>query len=297
MRTLFISIICLLLGATGASARPFSEGCKWSYCRIYHKGFSYEFYVSFTKYELKGTCELNGKTYTKVYTSYCGENYYDQPSEEEYLIGIREENGCVYADYDEFVNLYWGERGWPELFEDDIYGMRYIVTEDNEVLLYNFNLQVGDLIEREDVRYPASISEIIPIELKNGETRNLYKAQGHYYISGIGSKYESLIGYLVNEPAITDGSSTSIHLNVYVEDDRLLYKAENDPEEDNMWKITDGTYQKDPFFDDLVTGIKDVKAEQNAALETAVYDLGGRRMTGALKPGVYIRGGKKIVIK
>ncbi len=296
MRTVFIMIIGLLLGgAIGASARPFSEGCKWSYCKIYHRGFSSEFYVSFTKYELKGTYELNGKTYTKVYSSYCGDSYYDKPSEEEFVIGIREENGCVYADYDEFINFCWG--GWHELLEDDYYGMRYIVTEDNEVLLYNFNVQVGDLIEREEVRYPGRIVEIRPIELINGDVRNFYISNRPGFISGIGSVHDSLVDWLVIYPVPTDGSSTHIHLNVYVEDDELLYKAPKDPEENNMWKITDGKYQKDPFFGDLVTGIKDVKAGPDANRPEAVYDLGGRRMTGALKPGVYIRGGKKIVIR
>ncbi len=299
MRNVLILIIGLLLGGVAkASNRPFTEGCKWSYCEIYYRGFSSEYYVNFRKYELRGTYELNGKTYMKVYSSYCGDAYYDEPSEEEFVIGIREEEGCVYADYDEFINLCWSRGAWPELFEgNDEYGMRYIVTEDNEVLLYNFNFQVGDLIERDEVCYPDSIVEIKPIELINGEIRNYYRARWHSFIYGIGSDDKDLIDWLVNYPAITDGSQTDVHLNVYVEDDELLYKAPKDPEENNVWKITSGTYQKDPYFGDLVTGIKEVKSGPGTSRTEAVYDLGGRRMDGKLKPGVYIRGGRKVVVR
>ena len=286
-------IIGLLLGgAAGASARPFSEGCKWSYYHLHKFVGVNVFEASFHKYELKGTYELNGKTYTKMYSSY----YYDgyEPGEG-FLIGVREENGCVYADYDEFIQLYWGHI--PELLEDDIYGMRYVVTPEREVVIYNFNLNVGDFLVQDSVINPQVVDSITSIELKTGEVRELYNTNRGDIISGIGSVnfYGTLLDYLVEDYFVpTDGWRQS-HLNMYYENDTLVYKA---PDRTPDWGVNPyGTYLTDPFFDKKESGIKDVKAEQNTACEAAVYDLGGRRMGGALKPGVYIRGGKKIVIK
>lgn len=292
MRNVLILIIGLLLGgAAGASNRPFCEGCKWSYYHFHEFVGSHVYEASFTKYELKGTYELNGKTYTKMYSSYYYGGY--EPGEE-FLIGVREENGRVYADYDEFVQLYW--KYHPELLDDEIYGMRYIVTPDREVLIYDFNLNVGDFIEREDALNPKVIKSITSIELQNGEIRDYYETGGGHIISGIGvvNNYNTLLSYLIAPYDVpTDGWRYS-HLNMYVEGDDIIYKARERKDDSTP---AYGSYLTDPFFDYKESGIKEVKSGQETNRPETVYDLGGRRMDGKLNPGVYIRGGKKVVIR
>jgi hypothetical protein len=55
--------------------------------------------------------------------------------------------------------------------------------------------------------------------------------------------------------------------------------------------ITDATWAP---FEEITSGIKNVA---NAAADNAVYTLSGVRVTSAAKPGLYIRNGKKFVVK
>ncbi len=82
-----------------------------------------------------------------------------------------------------------------------------------------------------------------------------------------------------------------------MEDGRLVYKAPSytgDPAEEHL---SHTTYKDDPFLGGFVTGIKSVTAESNKADGDVFHDLSGRKMTGTLKPGVYIHNRKKIVVK
>ncbi len=295
MRTLLISIIGLLLGgATGASARPFSEGCKWSYCYWNeHEG------DKFFKYELKEAYELNGKTYNRLYQTVA--DAYWNIGEELPVFGLRESNGRVYADYDEVANYANGT----------YLHSSYTVTEDGEVLLYDFNMSKGDTAAVHDDVLSSYIYDAKSIALNGGDERTVFELHcmhdlggGESFdvfhatvISGIGAQYGDggLLGYLYFGETLICAHDE--FLNVYVEDGRVVYTAPAEPEADGNRNLARMAYHADPFFGDLVTGIKDVKPGLGANRPEAVYDLGGRRMTGALKPGVYIRGGKKIVIK
>ena len=302
-------IIGLLLGgATGASARPFSEGCKWSYYH-WHDKFNNSSEISFVKLELKDSYELNGKTYYKLYETKADVD--GSIGEEKFLLGLREEGGCVYANYDEFMKVP-GVCVDPDATKDDPDHMPHIVTEDNEVLLYNFNLNAGDFIGWDDIIVTPYVKTVDPIVMETGEERKLYGVGTYVHlgdgsvgedwrgnvISGIGSVncWGGLITYLTNNLLTSDGLRRD-NLNLYIEDNTLIYKAPEYTGEPGTEHMSYTTYHADPFFGDLVTGIKDVKAGAEANRPEAVYDLGGRRMTGVLKPGVYIRGGKKVVVR
>ncbi len=309
MRTVSILIAVLLLGgATGATARPFSEGCKWSYYH-WHDKLDGSSEISFVKLELKDSYELNGKTYCKLYETKADVD--GSIGEERFLLGLREEGGCVYANYDEFMKAP-GVCVDPEATKDDPYHMPHIVTEDNEVLLYNFNLNAGDFIGLSDIIVTPYVESVRPIVMETGEERKLYGIGRYLHledgvvdegwrgnvISGIGSIncWGGLIAYLTEFIITFDGLRRD-NLNLYIEDNTIVYKAPEytgDPDAEHMSYTT---YHPDPFFGDLVTGVKEVKPGAEANRSEAIYDLGGRRMDGKLKPGVYIRGGRKIVIK
>ncbi len=295
MRTIFILIIGLLFsGAAGASARPFSEGCKWSYCFWdEHEG------DRFFKYELKEAYELNGKTYNRLYLTVT--DTYGNIGEEKPVFGLRESNGRVYADYEEVANYDHGA----------YLRCPYTVTEAGEILLYDFNMDKGDTVAVHDDKSSSYIYDAESALMNDGEARTVFElhcmqdlgTEKRYddfhatVISGIGAQYGDggFLGYLYFGETLLCAHDE--YLNVYVEDGRIVYTAPTEPEENGNQYLARMTYHADPFFGDLVTGIKEVKFGTKSDHSEAVYDLGGRRMDGTLKPGVYIRGGKKIVVK
>ena len=48
--------------------------------------------------------------------------------------------------------------------------------------------------------------------------------------------------------------------------------------------------------DAATTGVRDIMAEQRPA-DDRIYNLRGQLVQGTLKPGIYIRNGRKVVIK
>ena len=57
-------------------------------------------------------------------------------------------------------------------------------------------------------------------------------------------------------------------------------------------------YDSEPYmvFDGSTTGIVDIISKTDIQ-SSAVYDLNGRRVSGRLPKGIYIKGGKKMVVK
>ncbi len=304
MKYLLITISAVLLAVAGnVSARPFTTGCKWSYA---HWDDCHETH-SFSLFELDEPYELNGNTYYKLYRTNIDEK--GNRGERQYIIGLREKDGIVYANHDEYMEV-----SESNGLEYDIYGFPYSMA-DNEIILYDFNLNVGEFIGSPDNEITYFISGIQPVTLENGKEERIldvtarmnqhpsYKPEFLYrnMISGIGSLYGEglLLHYLdayIYSPSLPP-CETEHFLNAYVEDDRLVYKAPSytgDPAEEHL---SHTTYKDDPFLGGFVTGIKSVTAESNKADEDVFHDLSGRKMTGTLKPGVYIHNRKKIVVK
>lgn len=302
-KLLLMLLVGLFGGLLNISAQlMIKEGNQWSYAHsfIYRVHGNTVTVYTFYKYEFDGTIELNGKTYMKLYETELDE--YGRGKGPEYVLGLREENGRVYADYDEFMNLY-GDFIDPEAKYYDS-AMPYTVTEDGEVLLYDFTLNEGDYFGPTDIYAKTYIHGKTQKTMENGEVHDFFHVWRSYYegfededyddslwseggeydtvISGIGS-LECLIDWLFPRIYPTDGSMPKNWLNIFIADNELVYKSSD--------------YVKDVFFDNLVTGISNVRSDTGHDVQPRLYDLSGRKVEGRPRPGVYIYNGKKVVIK
>ena len=302
-KLLLMLLVGLFGGLLNISAQlMIKEGNQWSYAHsfIYRVHGNTVTVYTFYKYEFDGTIELNGKTYMKLYETELDE--YGRGKGPEYVLGLREENGRVYADYDEFMNLY-GDFIDPEA-KDYYFAMPYTVTEDGEILLYDFTLNEGDYFGPTDIYVKTYIQGKTQITMGNSEVRNFFPVWRSYYygyededyddslwseggeydtvISGIGS-LNFLVGWLIYYEYPTDGSMPKNWLNVFITDNELVYKSSD--------------YVKDVFFDDLVTGIGRIKSDAGRDVKPCLYDLSGRKVEDRPRAGVYIKDGRKVVVK
>ena len=279
------------------------EGNLWSYAHslTYMVNENEVTTYTFYKYEYDGTVELNGKTYMKLYETVLDE--YGRGKSHEYVLGLREENGRVYADYKEFMNLFEENIDFEaEWYNYDI--MPYCVTEGGEVLLYDFTLDEGESFGPIGIYAKWHVEGKEQMTMKNGEKRYIFPvwwstvryyedkdyddclwSENHPYdtvISGIGSQ-ECLVDWLIHYEYPTNGIIPKDWLNVFIADNELVYKSSD--------------YVKDVFFDNLVTGIGRIKSDTGRDVKPCLYDLSGRKVEGRPRPGVYIKDGRKVVIK
>lgn len=217
---------------------------------------------------LKGDTVINNLTYKKVqtttpYKTYC---YY----------GLREEDRKVYA---------------------------YVFNAQQEFLLYDFNAEVGDVVMagmQGDRSKKCTIVEKREVELQ-GEPFYFYAVEvteyenssyRSYWVEGIGSplgiQFEPDIAPFPQYPNKDDIKDPETYTGPYIvfydsymfdycmEGGKLLGTREE------LWA--------------LFTDIQSTEASKSD-LSEGIYDLSGRRVQGTPKKGVYIKGGKKVVIK
>ena len=132
-------LFLVILSSASAAQTMLDQGNVWTYCTIgydnpYGEGQPIE--QTFTKYYIKGDTVISGKQYKQIWVQYAtvvndnGESYF---SEREYLMGVREENGIVYTNDEEYRIL-------AEITDPSDYFAWHINRhEDNEYILYDFN--------------------------------------------------------------------------------------------------------------------------------------------------------------
>lgn len=315
-KKLLIVMLVMLACSTGLSAQHLKDGCAWVYYNWYSTEAKFD-EPEYIKYELCGAQELNGKTYYKLYST---TSYWGMVTGPTYRLGLREENGRVYADCDEYAKLTHIDLDRPK---NSLHAMPYIVTEDNEVVLYDFNWNVGDYVGPADILCRHYVKNKSGIRMETGEERskfevymNLNKSLEVYeenefiidnipdglhcnVIEGIGAiDYLGALYEWLNTIVVPyDGDARQTCLNVFVDNNTLIYKTPDytGAPEDKGYSYT--TYKKDPFFGHLVTGIGSVKSDAGRDVKPCLYDLSGRKVEGKPRPGVYVCGGKKVVVK
>lgn len=216
---------------------------------------------------LEGDTVINGLTYKKVqtttpYKSYC---YY----------ALREEDRKVYA---------------------------YVFNPKQEFLLYDFNVEVGDVVMagmQGDRSKKCTIVEKREVELQ-GEpfyfyavevTEHVNSSYRSYWVESIGSplgiQFEPDYAPIpqsnrdeIEDPETYTGpfitTWDSYLFDYCMEGGKLLGTREE------IWA--------------LFTGIQSTEASKSVPSDY-IYDLSGRRVQGTPKKGVYIQNGKKVVIK
>ena len=222
-------------------------------------------------YSISDSIEKDGQKYYKLthevldVAAKPGTGQKNKTPVENFSLIIREENGKIYADAEEFQSLYGDDSCM--LYEQI----------GNEFLIYDFTLKEGDSFGADDL----FVDRIDVVETMDGLKRKLFVlSSGHEVLEGIGCLFSAgeLINYLASPPV----EETSIgwkyaFLGSVVKNGDVIY----------------GISSADA--DMLVTNIK---PQQIGLFDSSVYDFSGRRVkNGELHKGVYIQNGKKFVIK
>lgn len=228
-----------------------------------------------SSYQLSGYEEMNSHTYHCLFHSlaFVDGKRFQSPSKEKeetdmaYLMGIRENDGRVFVDAEEYNRVYGSEKVVYEKL-----GTEYII--------YDFTLNVGDTFGTNG----TIVDWVDEVVTDDGVSRKLFLlSSGHEILEGIGCLYSmgELVNYL-SEPVlqsnIYDGFNYT-YLSDFSEGEKLVYTNSKDAADQYVMDVR-------PF-----TG-------NSSATDSSLYDLLGRRVKNReLHKGVYIQGGKKFVVK
>ena len=209
-----------------------------------------------------------------------------------YLLALREENGRVYANLDQY------KAAMKTTGLGNVEDIPYHVTEDGEVILYDFNMQEGDMFRHtlcfDDVYVEKVSSSDDGYNRKNYELSN-----GIKILEGRGASNSAgmLLAYLnpQEKEVIWNQLSAYGRKGVYIE-----------------YGVDGGSSLID--ISDIVTdGVPVAVISRNSS--NAIYDLSGRKISTSqhlnlsarpiwtlssertLPKGVYIQNGHKFVVK
>jgi hypothetical protein len=255
-----------------------SDSPAWSYAVVSLKtSQSTDCYVFQVRDDMRSPYSMNGKTYHALYRVV--EQYFYK-EHQPYLvfsdpIGIRESEGRIYVNYDDFKRELDFQKEYLFL-EGDI---PYEVTPEGEILLYDFSLQKGDEYPTAAGSNMVYVDKVEEIVTEDGLTRKLFTlSNGLQIVEGIGciNSAGSLLYYLYSFGLLFNiGEDNKILLNRYSKGGKQIYTPDN-----------------------LSTaGIDNGPTLENAITSFPLFDLQGRRITSKPTKGVYINGGKKWVAK
>ena len=236
-----------------------------------------------TTYRVDGETVVDGKRYFNIYCKYVFYN----------AIGYENGKGYIYSDEGEEVE----ESLICLLCEED--GRIYRRGNNEDRLLYDFNVEVGEVV----------YSEVFVGDKGTGNYGELKKwVSGIDFIeSAVGSvkricmKYEAAIynegelGLLQTEDFyIIEGVGNSLGLLRPVYEGLIVGSSNNhlvDCLEDGKSICTIADY--DPLY--AAASVSDVHMQRPATSQ--IFDLQGRRLSGAPTRGLYIKDGKKHVVR
>lgn len=245
---------------------------------------------SFYRFVLGETEVINGKTYHKL--------YWGKPSDPDcrtadlhgngfhfMQASIREEAGRVLVDYEIYKAFL--EYMWYDILTGRADYIPYKITDDGEMILYDFNMQVGDKYNSVLGHDDVSVVKIEKITTNDGIERKFFiLSNGLKIIEGIGCINSSgmFLNYLnpvidrKDGPYWLNGSYLSV-FRWFDEYDNPIYSR-------TLEEVITGS-----------VGIVPVTMDKEDNISTPLYDLLGREVIGIPEPGIYIRNRKKIWVK
>ena len=210
---------------------------------------------------------------------------YDYTSLHEAEICIREEGGRVYVDLEEYKALmeedFWRTKGSAEY-------LPYEQTEDGELVLYDFNMQVGDKFPSVAGHEDIYVSSIETVTTLDGRSRKQWVlSNGLHIIDQVGcvdSNGEFL--FYLNPSGLKQ--CVSIMISCTKDDTRIIFPDDSTGIREQFidW----------PFDFSLTTSVP-TPLRMNEGTSSTVYDLQGRRLTSKPTKGIYIQNGRKVVVK
>lgn len=280
MKTKLIMLMLLCsINISAQDTRMLADCPRWMYSSRVYDMVTYPTPIGYTNternYSLTGYYEKDGKTYytlsCEVYdvTAKPGIGQVSHSNIESFSLTIREDNGKIFADAEEFLSLYGNDSAM--LYEQI----------DDEFLIYDFTLKEGDSFGPNGV----FVDRIDTIITEDGIERKLFVLSSkHKILEGVGCLYSkgNLMNYLAFSPVeeISIGWQYSF-LGSFIQKDKLVF----------------GISSADA--DMIVTNIR---SQQIGLSDSSLYDFSGRRLPSlqggaGLPKGMYIQGGKKFVIK
>ena len=225
--------------------------------------------------------ELNGKKYEIFFSDpEVAPNAGVRKSPEDnrlYALFIRRADGRVYADYNDylaFISQDWEK--WGRSYADTNY-IPYHLTDDGEIILYDYNMEVGDKYRSVEGYDDVSVASKDMVTLEDGKPhRRLTLSNGLILIEGIGciNSNGMLLDYL--NPA-------SKYASRFTYLDWACYNT-----------VVNVVY-RNTAFKVGVTKVNNIREPQVSNIHIPTFDLQGRRLNAEPKHGVYIRNGKKVV--
>jgi hypothetical protein len=186
-----------LLANEDESGGYFRQGVVWSYLQYEWEEFS------FFRYTLDGDTTINDKLYQKMYR-FTSCEYSRQGSD--YIGAVREDSCKVYCQ------VSYGQIGW-------------LPNENGEEVAYDFNLQVGDSVERGDYT-AAYVTKVDTIMIENMHRKRLFfdvkkpdtlfnESDYEYdvWIEGIGSTNRTFFESLFAVPTCPCGNDLNVFNN------------------------------------------------------------------------------------
>ena len=217
---------------------------------------------------------LKHKDYHQLFYGVVANSTYQEEVPATYLFGVREENGVVYVNLDEY------KEALRKTGLGDAENIPYRVTEDGEMVLYDFNMQEGDrfasVAGHEDLYVKSVTSDPYYGRKMFTMSNNVTCTEG----SGAVRSPGLLIAYL--NPA--DYGFSRVTLSAYGRNG--VYRE---------YDSAGGTTIIDK--PDIPLWIENVTKSEHM-VSPSLYDLSGRcAKNGELHKGVYIQNGKKFVVK
>ena len=189
------------------------------------------------------------------------------------FIDIREEDGIIYVPKEQYLKLFQGEN-YINMFEGDGSYIPYQETDDGELILYDFNMNVGDKYPSVPGHDDISVIATDSIETSEGlKRKRLTLSNGYIVVEDLGCVNSPGMFLCYLNPLHKEHYGTLLGYHDYINHNVVLFQYLID-----------------------ATSIRQIKADdkQNGSV---IYDLSGRRLTGIPEHGIYIQNGKKLIVR
>ena len=235
----FIFLTLISISATAQSDCILENNPEWTYYKYTNEKRNPVY--DFIRFYVDGTEVINGKTYHKLYHDEIQHN--GQVKDHVYCGSIREEGNMILANYDNFVS-------------NGGHAKYYNLNDDGEVIIYNYDWKVGDIISNGNgPKY--TIEKEDTIESMGREWSRLFVMNNSTFatyiiIKGIG-KIDDYFGLLLHHMNyyvyVIDGVYRYANLNTFKLNGEIVYKApkfEGIPEDEPFTAYTFKEF--DPFL-------------------------------------------------
>ena len=232
----------------------------------------------------QGTETVEGKEYYVANVKdWKMSNSGEMPESREWTMHIRENCHRILVRYDEYKKLMEGQ-GY-EMTDFDCQ-CRYEVTTDDELILYDFNIQVGDKFRsvpgKEDVYVVDRYKETAEYHTSQDTLDVIKLSNGCRLLAGIGYKSISERTETQYPPNTEPRGNFFDYLNLDAEHGTELMEVKQNYE--YIWVCA-------------LDGPSAVALPQVEKEQSPFFDLQGRRLTGKPTKGIYIQNGRKVLVK